>query len=49
MRQDGYPGARVVREADGAYQGGGECWLFVDGLRYDVAQDLAALLNTSGW
>ncbi len=49
VRQDGYPGARVVREADGAYQGGGECWLFVDGLRYDVAQDLAAMLNTSGW
>ena len=48
VRQDGYPGARVVREPDGAYQGGGECWLFVDGLRFDVAQDLAALLNHQG-
>ena len=48
VRQDGYPGARVVKEPNGAYQGGGECWLFVDGLRYDVAQDLAALLKNQG-
>jgi hypothetical protein len=52
VRQDGYSGSSVVREPSGAYQAtsqiNGECWLFVDGLRYDVAQDLAARLTATG-
>ncbi|MBK1629589.1 hypothetical protein CKO31_02305 [Thiohalocapsa halophila] len=48
LRKDGYPGSSVVQESRGAYQAGGECWLFVDGLRFDVAQDLAAALKREG-
>ena len=48
VRQDGYPGSRVVQEPSGAYQAAGACWLFVDGLRYDVAHDLAARLTSEG-
>ncbi|EIC19843.1 BREX-1 system phosphatase PglZ type B [Thiorhodovibrio frisius] len=48
VRKDGYPGSTVVKEPSAAYQTGGQCWLFVDGLRYDVAQDLAALLKDEG-
>jgi hypothetical protein len=49
VRKDGYPGSTVVEEPSGTYQASGECWLFVDGLRYDVAQDLAAALKEGGW
>ncbi|WP_200237556.1 BREX-1 system phosphatase PglZ type B [Lamprobacter modestohalophilus] len=45
VRKDGYPGSTLVKEPVGTYQAGGECWLFVDGLRYDVAQDLASVLT----
>ena len=42
------PAPTVVKEPGAAYQAGGQCWLFVDGLRYDVAQDLAVALKAEG-
>ena len=48
VRKDGYPGSKVVKEPSAAYQASGQCWLFVDGLRYDVAQDLAVALKAEG-
>jgi len=48
LRKDGYPGSTVIKEPSGAYQISGECWLFVDGLRFDVAQELAGALEREG-
>ncbi|WP_200346471.1 BREX-1 system phosphatase PglZ type B [Halochromatium glycolicum] len=48
VREGGYPGSTVVQEPSGTYQAGGECWLFVDGLRFDVAQDLGLALKADG-
>jgi hypothetical protein len=49
VRQDGYAGSQLVAEdAGGAYQARGECWVFVDGLRYDVARELAERLAGEG-
>jgi hypothetical protein len=48
VRKDGYPGSAVVADDSGGYQAGGECWLFLDGLRFDVAQDLARALTGAG-
>ena len=49
VRKDGYPGSSVVKEGKAAYGAGGVCWLFVDGLRFDVAQDLSLALRSDGF
>jgi hypothetical protein len=49
VREDGYPGSKRVEEDKAPYQVSGECRLFVDGLRYDVAQDLAQRLSEAGY
>jgi hypothetical protein len=48
VREDGYPGSTVIKEDKGAYQADGECWLFVDGLRFEVAEDLSRALSAFG-
>jgi hypothetical protein len=48
VRGGGYPGSSVVKEGQGTYQAGGACWLFVDGLRFDVAQELSHTLKAQG-
>jgi len=48
VRKDGYPGSAVIADDSGGYQAGGACWLFLDGLRFDVAQDLARALAEAG-
>jgi hypothetical protein len=48
VRQDGYSGSELVEDRGAGYQAGGECWVFVDGLRYDVARELAERLTGDG-
>lgn len=48
VRMKGYPGKTEVNEAIENYQISGEVVFFVDGLRYDVAQRLLALLKPLG-
>ena len=48
---DGFPGSEridVVQEARSDYGRAGQCWFFVDGLRYDVARDLIERLQAQG-
>lgn len=47
VRQSGYPG-RKRSEAKPVEAVAGEAWLFVDGLRYDLAQRLLAALEADG-
>lgn len=46
VEQDGYPGERSKRQVIPAKKG--ECLLFVDGLRFDVAKRLKELLSETG-
>ena len=46
--QSGYPGA-IVSSRKTQFAADGECILFVDGLRYDLAQQLSELLNKRGY
>ncbi len=48
VRKDGYPGSDVIKEEPEGYQADGKCWLFVDGLRFDVAQDLIREIKAGG-
>ena len=46
--QSGYPGA-IVSSRKTQFAADGECFLFVDGLRYDLAQQLSELLTKRGY
>ena len=49
VRRDGYPGAGATAgDPTPSYPAGGECWVFVDGLRYDLARSLAQRLADEG-
>lgn len=49
VRNRGYPGlGTLVSERGGDYAATGQCLLFVDGLRYDVAQELVQRLEAAG-
>ena len=48
VKQKGYPGTDQMNEATAHYQPGGEVIIFVDGLRFDVAQRLTNQLNDLG-
>ncbi len=49
VRQEGSIGmSQVMKESEAATYAAGLCLVFVDGLRYDIAQRLVALLTTAG-
>jgi hypothetical protein len=48
VRQDGVPDYDGVKEQAAAYNAKGDCWIFVDGLRLDVAHKLYEALKERG-
>ena len=48
VEQAGYPGGSI-HDASVTYSGSGECMVFIDGLRYDVARRLAKKLVENGY
>ncbi|MCP4378778.1 MAG: BREX-1 system phosphatase PglZ type B [bacterium] len=50
VKVHGYPGMGFqIGETKVSYQAGGECILFVDGLRFDVGKELVERLSSSGY
>jgi len=49
VRIKGYPGSHQVNEAIADYSAAGECVLFTDGLRFDIAHTLVNKLEAQGF